>query len=63
MECDTAGMHATGTLELVAVDSEHVNRLIPGMVLTESNRWAPRRMVREKCAKAQYWPLRVISRV
>ena len=25
MVCETAGMHATGTLELVAVDSEHVN--------------------------------------
>jgi hypothetical protein len=23
--CETAGMHATGVLELVAVDSEHVN--------------------------------------
>ena len=25
MVCETAGMHSTGTLELVAVDSEHVN--------------------------------------
>jgi hypothetical protein len=25
MVCETAGMHATGTLELVAVDAEHVN--------------------------------------
>ena len=25
MVCETAGMHSTGTLELIAVDSEHVN--------------------------------------
>jgi hypothetical protein len=25
MVCETAGMHSTGTLELVAVDPEHIN--------------------------------------